>query len=537
MPLNRREFIAGVVPAAGLAAMPFEGWAAKTKRPIIPMGGVEKWGMYEIALTGPAAGNPFVDVSLVADFVQGDQTLRVPGFYDGNGTYRVRFSPPAEGVWRWTSVSSTAALDGKTGQFTAAVPTAGNHGPVRVTPDGYHFAFADGTPFRQIGTTCYSWAQQSDARCAQTLKTLSTAPYNKMRMLVFPNVAAEPIFAFEKTGPAEEKGNWDLTRFNAAYFQRYEARVKALCDLGVQADIILFHPYDKKRGFSDMTRSQDEHYLRYIIARLGAYRNVWWSLANEYDLIATKSMDDWDHLFQFIRSEDPYGRLRSIHNIKRFYDNRKPWVTHASIQNGTAVLDDRTAETYRSVWEKPVIFDEVCYEGNIDARWGRLSGEEMVMRFWNGHVAGTYVGHSETFTPDNSGADGSWLGKGGGLRGQSTPRLAFLKSIMEAGPAPGIDPIDKWWERHMGGKAGAYYLHYFAAEAPSQWAVILPKNELSGGEVFRIDLLDTWNMTITPVDGTFTMAKLDAYNFSDPKRPSIELPGRPWMAVRVVRAS
>ena len=89
----------------------------------------------------------------------------------------------------------------------------------------------------------------------------------------------------------------------------------------------------------------------------------------------------------------------------------------------------------------------------------------------------------------------------------------------------------------MGGKAGAYYLHYFAAEAPSQWAVILPKNELSGGEVFRIDLLDTWNMTITPVDGTFTMAKLDAYNFSDPKRPSIELPGRPWMAVRVVRAS
>ena len=27
----------------------------------------------------------------------------------------------------------------------------------------------------------------------------------------------------------------------------------------------------------------DDRYLRYVVARLAAYRNVWWSLANEYD--------------------------------------------------------------------------------------------------------------------------------------------------------------------------------------------------------------------------------------------------------------
>ncbi len=34
-----------------------------------------------------------------------------------------------------------------------------------------------------------------------------------------------------------------------------------------------------------MTPEQDDRYVRYLAARLGAYRNVWWSLANEYDFL------------------------------------------------------------------------------------------------------------------------------------------------------------------------------------------------------------------------------------------------------------
>jgi len=40
---------------------------------------------------------------------------------------------------------------------------------------------------------------------------------------------------------------------------------------------------------------------------------------------------------------------------------------------------------------------EVKYEGNIPRRWGNLSAEELVFRFWQGTVAGTYVGHGETY--------------------------------------------------------------------------------------------------------------------------------------------
>src|SRR5687768_16317611 len=55
----------------------------------------EQWDVYEVALRGPASGNPFVDVQLAARFTNGARTLDVSGFYDGDGVYRLRFMPPA----------------------------------------------------------------------------------------------------------------------------------------------------------------------------------------------------------------------------------------------------------------------------------------------------------------------------------------------------------------------------------------------------------------------------------------------------------
>ncbi len=520
MTLHRRAVL------AGLPLVPFGSTAFAAAVSI-----TERWGVYEIALDGPSTGNPFVDITLSAAFRNGAETVIVPGFYDGDGVYRIRFSPPQAGTWTWATKSNIPVLNGKNGAFRATAPSAGNHGPVGVSPDGYHFNYADGTPFIQIGTTAYAWAQQSDTRCEETLRTLKVSPFNKIRMCVFPNVAAEPIQPFAMTGPGER--DWDPERFNPAYFRRFEDRIRRLQAIGVEADIILFHPYDSRHGWMEMSRAHDELYVRYLLTRLSAFRNVWWSMANEFDLVKSKTTADFDHLLQLVQAEDPYGRLRSIHNCKVLYDNRKPWITHASVQNGSAVTDDTRAEIYRDMWEKPVVFDEICYEGHADARWGRLTGPEMVSRFWHGTIGGTYVGHSETLTPDNAGPDSSWAGKGGRLYGESASRLAFLKSILS--DAPPIDPIDKWWDRHLGGQAGQYYLHYFGNDAPGSWPVVLPKVGLNGGEIFRADILDTWNMTVTAVEGVFTMARLNNYDFGDPARPTLPLPHKPWQAVRLVR--
>jgi hypothetical protein len=74
-----------------------------------------------------------------------------------------------------------------------------------------------------------------------------------------------------------------------------------------------------------------------------------------------------------------------------------PWITHASIQNGAAVIDPNAAVMYRDAFRKPIVYDEVKYEGDVPRRWGNLSAEEMVFRFWNATVAGSYATHGETY--------------------------------------------------------------------------------------------------------------------------------------------
>jgi len=52
---------------------------------------------------------------------------------------------------------------------------------------------------------------------------------------------------------------------------------------------------------------------------------------------------------------------------------------------------------------------------------------------------------------------------------------------------------------------------------------------------FKVDVIDTWNMTITPVDKTFELKVLDNYSFEDKQQQKISLHGNPYMALRIVR--
>jgi hypothetical protein len=497
---------------------------------------VEQWGVFEVALPGPTNGNPFVDVTLSARFTSdGTNATVVDGFYDGAGIYRVRFMPDRQGAWHYLTMSSASELNGKAGEFTVTPPSSGDHGPVRVAHT-YHFAYADGSPCWPIGTTSYNWAQMASALENETLQTLAASPFNKIRMCVFPkpdpaNTNELQLYPFEGTPPKD----WDFTRFNPEFFRHLEQCIGDLRDRGIEADLILFDPYDDGRwGFDRMPAAVDDRYVRYLVARLAAYRNVWWSLSNEYDFNKNKTEADWDRLFQAVQAADPYGHLRSIHNGFLIYNNTKPWVTHASIQNGSAVEEPGRAELYRDVWRKPVIYDEVKYEGDISRRWGQLSAQQLVERFWSATVAGTYATHGEVLT---NATRLMWTGSGGKLYGQSPARLAFLKQILADSPADGIEPIDKWQDSNMGGQPGQYYLLYFGNEKPRSWPFKLYKEGLQDGMKFKVDVIDTWNMTITPVKGEFVVKKKDGYYSTDATGRVIKLPGKPYLALRIRRTA
>jgi hypothetical protein len=373
----------------------------------------------------------------------------------------------------------------------------------------FHFAYADGTPFFQVGTTCYAWVHQGDDLEGETLNTLCRSPFNKIRMCVFPKDYVfnknEPVYyPFERT----PTGEWDFARFNPEFFRHFERRVGQLRDLGIEADIILFHPYDRW-GFAKLDAEADDRYLRYVVARLAAYRNVWWSMANEYDLMQNKTMADWDRFFRVVQESDPYQHLRSVHNCRPFYDHIKPWVTHCSIQHH----DLRRTKEWRETYHKPVVVDECGYEGNVEFNWGNLTAKEMVHRFWQGTVSGGYVGHGETYLHPH---DVLWWSKGGRLHGESSKRIAFLREILEQGPADGLDPIVASWRWRAVGQPGEYYLFYFGVNQPAEMTFELPEDSS-----YSLDVIDTWEMTITPL--------ADTYNGTF----KIRLPGKPRIAVRI----
>lgn len=493
---------------------------------------VEQWDIFEVELRGPTNGNPFTDVRFSAVFDNGARQVEAPGFYDGDGVYRVRFMPDAQGRWRYETRANRWELTGKTGEFTVTPPGPRNHGPVRVH-NTFHFAYADGTPFKQIGTTIYNWVDTPEELQAETLRTLAASPFNKARMLItqqptpYRNEFAPPRWPYAGKPPRD----WDFTRFNPEFFRHYEKRLAQLRDLGIEADLILFNPYGRW-GFETMTAEQDELYVRYVVARFAAFRNVWWSLANEWDFLRTKTEADWDRLGMLVQACDPYNHLRSIHNGHLLFDHNRPWITHVSMQNGIAVETPGSAQMYRDPWRKPVVYDEVKYEGDAKFRWADLDGFSMVHRFWCGTAGGTYVGHGDYF---NTLDEDTWTSFGGKILGQSVPRLAFLRKILEDSPRDGLDPIDKWNDPDTAGVPGEYYLTYFGRSTPTNWVFQLYKRGVAEGMRFRVDVIDVWDMTITPVPGEFVTKKKDNYHFVDIQGRSVPLPGKRGIAIRAIR--
>ncbi|HUT95475.1 MAG TPA: DUF5060 domain-containing protein [Thermoguttaceae bacterium] len=477
---------------------------------------VEQWGAWEASLDGPRDGNPYLDVSLSAAFSQGDNRIVVPGFYDGAGAFKIRFSPSAQGEWRYETRSNRPELNGKSGTFTAGSPSANNHGPIEVFKT-FYLRYADGTPYHQFGTTCYAWIHQTTGLQQQTLKTLAASPFNKIRFCVFPksytyNQNELELFAFQKRAD----GSFDFDRPDPAFWHHIEQRILDLQQLGIQADLILWHPYDRW-GFKSMSDAEDDRYLRYCIARLSAYRNVWWSLANEYDFMSNvggrdrgnKTMEDWDRFFSILQNEDPYQRLRGIHNGALWYDHTKAWVTHASLQTPNMA----GGVGYRAQYQKPVIFDECKYEGDIPQGWGNLDAKTMTQRFWLGTMSGCYVGHGETYKHPE---DILWWSKGGVLHGESPKRIQWLKEFMaQAPPFDELQPLGDDQGRYLLAQPGGrYYLLYCLGPQPQTV-------ELAGDGAYKVDLVDPWEMAVLPLGtaqpGKYTVqpAKSDvAYRFT-----------------------
>ena len=494
-----------------VAAAASDSEATRASAPWEVVGKPTRWGLLEVALRGPSDGNPFVDVELSAEFRCGSRIWTVGGFYDGDGVYRLRALAEEEGVWQFVTTSTSPALDGVRGEVTVGPATADAHGPVRV--DGFHFSYADGTRYRPWGTTAYAWNHQRSQQQEATLQTLASSPFTKLRMCLFPkhfvyNTEEPERFPFPRT----EEGSFDHIRFDLEFFARLDEQVRRLGELGVQADLILFHPYDRW-GFSDLGPAVDDHLVRYVVRRLAGFAHVWFSLANEYDLVYPKSVADWVRLGELVTREDPHHHLLSVHNCVELFDHAQPWITHASVQKVDNYRSAEETGTWRERWGKPVVVDECGYEGDLEYDWGNLSGEELLRRFWEGAVRGGYVGHGETYW---DAGDEIWWSKGGRLFGTSHARIGFLDEVVAASPTEVLEPLSSDFDGLWAGVPDRYLISYLGFGRPRERHLLLPPGN------WYVDVLDTWKCTVDRLPGVHKTFVL------------VPLPAKPYQAVRLV---
>lgn len=513
---------------------------------------MRKYDYCEIALSGPSNGNPFREVSLQATFTCNGTSVTVPGFYDGDGIYRIRFLPLQEGHWNYRTVSNAPEMDQQTGVLEIQPAREGRHGPVRVH-NTYSFAYDDGTPFIPFGTTAYAWAVQDRETVEQTFESLRQAPFNKIRMSALPKHYLhnfnEPCgYLFEGgildpeapvppafIGMEGKNYRFDFSRPNTKFFQYFDTILQRLDEMGIQADLILFHNYDRW-GFSCMSQEDNLAYVRYMVARYAAYPNVWWSMANEWDLCRGWTEDMWMELTLAVAHEDPFGHMLGIHNASKIFHPELPEITHLSLQRMFSFDVEKTKEL-RTQYHKPVVWDEVCYEGNIEESFGNIPGEELVRKFWEAYLCGGYCTHGECY--DNP-SDTIFWGKGGTLVGTSPARIAFLRDIIESAPGP-IEPFrgfmlggiigvaGETFERNcnpfpqdenapfgrLPGNYGPWMMFYLGLTQSNRMTLILPEDKQ-----YRLDIIDTWNMTITELPGLYS------------GRFSLPLPGKVYTAIR-----
>ena len=377
---------------------------------------VARWQPHDFAFqTDARPDNPFQVAFSVEVTGPGGVKLSLPGFYDGNGTWKARVSPTAEGDWSLVTRSSVPGLDNQRVSFACIPnPSPAIHGGLRADPQHpRHFVFEDGTRYFLMGYECdWLWALDMNSPDLKTvnpfLDKLCASGFNYIILDAYAHDTSwrkgktadddfgpSPMYAWEGTNETP-----DHSRFNLAYWKHYDRVIDALHQRGMIAHVMI-KVYNKMVNWPAIGSAEDDLYFRWLIARYAAYPNIHWDFSKEAN--NEKSLDYKAGRVRFLRQNDPYRRPITVHDDHKTYDagSYNELLDYRSDQQHSkwhaTLLDHRT----QRVW--PVVNVEFGYEhgpkGLSDFTYRVVQApEEVCRRAWEVCLAGGYGAYYYTYT-------------------------------------------------------------------------------------------------------------------------------------------
>ena len=292
-------------------------------------------------------------------------SLTLPGFWNGDRTFVLRFAPTEAGIWEYeTFCGADSCLDGIKGKVEAR-PYEGDLEIFRrgfVTTNGSkHFVYADGTPFFYLGDTHWNmYAEEFDSPGPYAGSTGAGSHFKyiveKRAEQGFTVLQSEPI------GTKADLTDGELSQADAEAFALNDRYYAYIAEKGlVHANAEFFFC-----GGMNSRVMNDERYLeaisRYWAARYSAYP-VMWTLAQEADndfyhergdqKLYDADTNPWVKAAEYLHKYDAYSHPLTCHQENAIYTT----VTGAGVceeaDNGgrsAFYSDEVTKRTGHSWW-------------------------------------------------------------------------------------------------------------------------------------------------------------------------------------------
>ncbi len=345
---------------------------------------IATWRIVEIPFTAATPhADPYGGVELTVTFSGPDgRSIARPAFWDGGTAWKVRFAPPATGVWRWRSACSDpgdGGLHGRSGEFACVAYTGANplfrHGFLRVSDDRRRFVHADGTPFFWLGDTHWQMPDRERVEtCNHPEHADGTCPHGGQ----FQHLLADRIargFTVYQTYPHASSAHWwsqPFRRIDPARFRAvFDVQMDGIAEAGLTIALGCGH-------FNDSTRIPQAdlcRFARYLVARYGAHPVVWITCQEmnaPVDLGGKESNRPavWRAVAEQIARDDGYRHPHAAHQWVYDVDvaplAQEPWHTWFALQGGHRNSGLTPQARYRGYYEhrptRPMLETEAMYE-------------------------------------------------------------------------------------------------------------------------------------------------------------------------------
>ena len=248
---------------------------------------VAQWTRFETQFTSSTDyGNPVQDARLEVDFASpSGMKHTVWGFWDGDRTWRVRFSPDELGDWSFRSRCSREAdsgLSGQAGRFRCVAYKGENplyrHGAIQLSEDRRYLRHADGTPHFWLSDTAWNGAVLSDDQGWETyLQDRVAKGFTAVQFVATHWFVAATDADGNKAYTGAEK-----IAINPIFYQRLDRKLDALNQHGLVAGTVMLWAVDsgnpEVRSLNPGTSLPDDQLIvlaQYIVARYGAHHVIW----------------------------------------------------------------------------------------------------------------------------------------------------------------------------------------------------------------------------------------------------------------------